>query len=385
MKDYEITIMKTNIKSQLAGEYVAPLMLLGMPGVGKTSKIRQLSQECKCGLVNMSGSGITTESLSGIPSFIEDATFDKYYSNKTKQASMTTQWSVPELLVLANTEAEREDSNGCVLLLDDIHTMSRSVLPYLYELLLERKLGTYKLHPKVAILMTANDSEEADFAGFPSPVVNRIAFLHTKFDFNTWYKDIGINYHMYVSSFLKHYPNHLQEDESTDNPYGTPRSYDFLSNTIKSLDTDFVSKYSQEISKQYISKEASIALAKHIKYIEAINFSKIVKDKRIESMSDKAPLDIILWSYLTHYIDSVADGEYFISLMEHNVDSSIFIGFSAGTLAAALNNREAGIQVSPGLSFVLDRLIDEGNHQGKKDFNPQTKKRIMSTISDYLN
>jgi len=282
------------------------------------------------------------------------------YSTVNATNSRATQWSVPEIVQSANTLASEPDSNGSIILLDDLHRMPMAVLPYMYELLLERKVGQYKLHSKVAIVATMNDSDDAGFSGMDSPIRNRLAILEVDFSFDEWFKQHGINYHHYVSSFLKNNPSFVQEDESTGiEGFGTPRAYEFLSETLHSLELPFISEHIQTLAKQYISVEASQALAKHVKYIEAINFENIVKSRTLTDTNKLEPLDVLLYSYITHYIHTPEDGAYLMDLLDHNINSSIFIGFSIGNLYNIYLQHEAGKPTSEGLLYVVAKLLQK--------------------------
>jgi len=59
------TLIKNNIQNQINGLYVAPLVLASMPGQGKTSLIRNVSNEGNLHLVNVSLPTISVEQLGG--------------------------------------------------------------------------------------------------------------------------------------------------------------------------------------------------------------------------------------------------------------------------------------------------------------------------------
>jgi len=241
------------------------------------------------------------------------------YSTIQATDAQATQWSVPEITATCNRLAVDSTKNGVVLLLDDIHEANIAVQAYLLEMLLERKLGQYKFADNVAIVATMNASDEARFDGFSSAVRNRLAIHEMPFNFDAWFTSHGAHYHHYISSFLRTHSQYIQEEESVDTEgFGTPRAYDFLQNTVASLPLPTVSKHINEIALQYISKNASNALTRHVQYLEAIDFQAIVNSRELKQINSEKPLDQILYAYIINYITTFDDFIYMVDLLNKN-------------------------------------------------------------------
>ena len=358
MININLQIIKANISSQLEGKYVAPIVLAGPPGTAKSFHCKKLASDMNLALVNQSAGQLMPEILSGIPGFKPAPKMDEY-SDIGATDSEATRWSVPELIEQANTLAQ-ESNSGVLILLDDLHEISMATSPYMLEFLLERKLGQYKLDPRVAIIATMNDSDEANFSGMSSAVRNRLAILEWKFDFDSWMDNDAKFYHFYVSSFLKLHQSYAQEDESTGiEGFGTPRAYEFLSNTFASLPLDFVSKHTQKLAKQYISISAAQALSKHVAYMNSIDFSSKVKSRNMQDINILKPLDMILWGYIVNYIETVSDAEYLINLIDMNIKAHNFIGFVVGELYNKYIESNSGPKISIGIQCVLSKLLEQ--------------------------
>jgi ATP-dependent Lon protease len=365
MTNIELEIIVANIKSQLNGDYIAPIVLASSPGVGKTSAIKNLAKKNNLALINVSCGNMITEELSGIPNFVKCEWMDQYSTINAKN-SESTQWSAPQLIQTANDLATNNEYSGSVILLDDLHELNSSTSPYMLEFLLERKLGQYKLDDNVAIVSTMNDSDEANFDGMSSAMRNRLAILKLKFDFDTWYKEFGNKYHFYISSFLKTHSTYVVEDESTKiEGYATPRSWEFLSTTFHSLDRNFIIENSNIISSQYISKSASIELQRHIAYIEAIDFSNIIKNKEKINIYNKKAIDQILFAYIINYVETIEDAKYVMELIDDNIDSSNFIGFIVGEIYIKSQLKESGSELSKGINALINIMMNEP-YDGKK-------------------
>lgn len=356
MNDTITKILEVNIKGQINGADIGGgICIAGSPGIGKTQTMYAIAKKLNMGIIQASIPEISTEELSGIPSFIDAPHMDKYSTTGTTN-SEATKWSVPQLIETANRLAN--ENNGCILLIDDLHRVNMAVAPYLYGLLGERKLGSFRLDPKVAIMGAMNDSDEAGFSGIDSPIKDRLGILPVPFDFDYWFNNFGRNLHFYVSSFLKVHPTYAQEDESTMiEQFATPRSWTHLANEFELYDLDFIQENTALLSKQKISKAASNELAKHVAYVEAIDFSDKVKNKEMTDISDVKPIDQILYAYIINYIDTIADGKYVCELIDKNIDVSNFIGFVVGEVYNKYLQQKEGKRVNPGLLMLIEKIL----------------------------
>lgn len=397
MNNTIITILKTNIQGQLAGaDLGGGICVAGSPGIGKTQNMYKIAKDLNMNIIHVSIPEISTEELSGIPDFIKAPSMDQYSITRTPN-SMATKWSVPQIIEVANRLATEEGKNGCILFIDDLHRVNMAVAPYLYGLLGERRLGSFTLDNKVAIMGAMNDSDEAGFSGIDSPIKDRLGILPVEFDFDYWFKNFGRGIHFYISSFLKAHSTYAQEDESTMiEQFGTPRSWSHLANEFELYDRDFIQEHCVLLSKQKVSKSASNALAKHIAYVEAIDFTSKVKNKEEIDIENLKPLEQILYAYIINYIDTVSDAEYVIKLIDSNIESANFIGFVSGELYTKFMNIEAGKPVSIGLRTVVDKFLGKSFDDSKysdisaKDktlwnkLEFKTKSRLQQTASDFI-
>ena len=245
-----------------------------------------------------------------------------------------------------------------------------AVAPYLYGLLGERRLGSFLLDSKVALMGAMNDSDEAGFSGIDSPIKDRLGILPVPFDFDYWMKNFGKQLHFYVSSFLNSHSTYVQEDESTMiEQFGTPRSWTHLANEFELYDLDFIQENAALLAKQKVSKAAAGALSKHIAYIEAIDFSSKIKAKEPINIKSLKAIDQILYAYIINYVETVEDAKYVMSLIDSNIQSSNFIGFIVGELYNKFLAQSAGKRVPNGVVVIIEKLLkapfDESAYSGK--------------------
>lgn len=370
------TVLETNIRGQLAGANIGGgICIAGAPGIGKTHTMYQLAKDLNMNIIQVSLPELATEELSGLPNFVDAHYMDKY-STTGATNSQATVWTVPQIIENANRLANSEGVSGCILFLDDLHRVNMAVAPYLYGLLGERKLGSYKLDSKVAIMGAMNDSDEAGFSGIDSPIKDRIGILPVPFDFEYWFKSFGSKLHFYISSFLRSHPTYVQEDESTMiEQFGTPRSWTHLANEFDLYDRQFIIDNTTFIAKQKVSTSAANELAKHIAYVEAVDFTAKVKAREAIDIGALKPLDQILYAYIINYIETISDAEYVMKLIDDNIASSNFIGFVVGELYNKFLLMKDGKKVSNGLRIIADNIVqtpfDKKNYPGISDKNAE--------------
>ena len=376
-----IKILSTNIQGQLTGADIGGgIAIAGSPGIGKTQTMYKIAKELNMNILQVSIPEVSTEELSGIPDFISAKHMDKYSTTGTID-SMATKWSVPQIIETANRLATEEGKNGCILFIDDLHRVNMAVAPYLYGLLGERKLGSFRLAPSVAIMGAMNDSDEAGFSGIDSPIKDRIGILPVPFDFDYWFENFGKQLHFYIASFLKTHQSYTQEDESTlIEQFATPRSWTHLANEFELYDLDFIQQNVSLLAKQKVSKAAANELARHIAYVEAIDFSDKIASREPIAIDKLKPLDQILYAYIINYIDTISDAEYVMSLIDSNIESANFIGFIVGELYTKYLTASDGKPVTPGVAIILERLINFEAPEGIYKNLSKADKELLPTL-----
>lgn len=352
MTDIDKKIIEQNIKAQLAGAGVAPICLSGAPGTSKSTTVGLIAQSLDMNIVTESGPTLTHELLSGLPDTVDAS---QYQANSIDGTiPQATQWSIPEMVAKAIRAAEGKPT---VLLIDDFHMVSPHLQAYFYGLLLERRLGNFKLSDNVAIVLTMNDSDKAGFNGINSAVRNRLAILPVEFNFEYWFKAYGNRLHYMVASFLKSKSNFCMEDETTTiEGYASARAWTAIANELNFHDKDFILKYGSKVAGMQVSKSAADAFKLHINYIDKLNFEDTVKNRVLVDLSTRDQLDSILYAYITNFIITADDGMYLFDLMNANIQQSTFIGFILGELYIKYTLKDS-VQMSEGLTFVIDRLL----------------------------
>jgi hypothetical protein len=208
---------------------VAIPFLRGKPGAGKTYSITETCNKSGWGFLSTHFAVKPIEETGGIPQFKPIKINDK--------EAIGTVWSIPDIIVTLYDLCSKHEYN--IWLLDDSHLLSPMHMTLMYELLTERSIRGYKLPDNLALCLAGNTSNKAGAKTLFSAIVNRVIFIDIYTPFNHWKEDFAVpnNINPTVVSFLQYETNsrYFHEEEKTDKPWGSPRSWTNLANMIDGL------------------------------------------------------------------------------------------------------------------------------------------------------
>lgn len=188
------------------------VLLLSPPGVGKSEAVRQAAADAGLPLRSLLGTQISPEDVSGVPRVVgERAVF------------------CPPRVLLPD-----DDTPFC-LFLDELPASPPDVQKAFYSLLLERRLGEYRLPKGTWVVAAGNRSEDrALVRTMSSALVNRVFVLPVKVDVEEWLAWAEANgVRREVLSFVRYVPQALQRPVPTDPvPFSTPRTWAALSRDL---------------------------------------------------------------------------------------------------------------------------------------------------------
>lgn len=191
-----------------------PVFLWGAPGVGKSDVIRQIAEDHKLELRDVRLSLLDPIDLKGFPTI--DAV--------KKQMS----WLPADFLP--------KKGKG-LLFLDEMNSAPQSVQAAAYQLVLNRKIGEYKLPDGWSVMAAGNRASDRSVVhAMPAALANR--FVHLDFDINVddwshWAMDNDV--HTDLRAFIRFRPNLLHYFDSASNPraFPSPRSWAFVNDIYK--------------------------------------------------------------------------------------------------------------------------------------------------------
>jgi len=211
-----------------------PVFLWGPPGIGKSEVVAELTQELGGHMIDLRLGQMEPTDLRGIPFF-----------HKNKEVM---DWAPP--IDLPNEELASQYP-VVVLFLDEMNSAAPSVQAAGYQLILNRRIGKYKLPDNVVIVAAGNrESDKGVTYRMPSPLANRFLHLEVRPDFDSWQTwAVNNKIHADVVGYLSFAKQDMFDFDprSPSRSFATPRSWTFVSEFVEDNDitpqelTDLVS------------------------------------------------------------------------------------------------------------------------------------------------
>ena len=216
-----LNIAKKHIPALLAAKIV-PFMH-SSPGIGKSSVGQQIAKAYKLVFIDLRLSDRDPSDMNGLPQFLD---------NKAQFVPFST-------FPLQGDEVP-EGYNGWLIMLDEFNSASPATQAAAYKLVLDRMVGEYKLHDKVAMIAAGNlEDDNAIVNPMSSALISRFAHFYIELNNDEWLEWAAKNkIDTRITSFLNFRPKQLytfNPDLST--PYSAPRTWEMLHKVIKNIGT----------------------------------------------------------------------------------------------------------------------------------------------------
>ena len=196
-----------------------PLFIWGPPGIGKSDAIHQLGHELNAHVIDVRLSLWEPTDIKGIPYF--------------NSVDNTMSWAPP--VELPNEELASKHEH-IILFLDEMNSAPPSVQAAAYQLVLNRKVGTYKLPDNVFIVAAGNrEADKGVTYRMPAPLANRFVHLELRVDFEDWLNwAIDNKIHKDVVGYLSFAKQDLYDfdPKTASRSFATPRSWAFVSELL---------------------------------------------------------------------------------------------------------------------------------------------------------
>jgi len=221
------TVGPKNAKKAMRRAFKAnrPIFLWGPPGIGKSDIVKQLGEELEAHVIDIRLSLWEPTDIKGIPF---------YDANLSRMA-----WAPP--IELPDAETAKNYKN-IILFMDEMNSAAPAVQAAAYQLVLNRRVGTYKLPDNVLIVAAGNrEADKGVTYRMPAPLANRFVHLEMSVnwdDYFTWATENRI--HKDVVGFLTFSKKDLYDFDprSTSKAFATPRSWAFVSELLFDEDED---------------------------------------------------------------------------------------------------------------------------------------------------
>jgi len=212
------TILDREFESAADGHHT-PVMLWGPPGVGKSQIVAKIAQQHDVKLIDIRLSQMEPTDLRGIPF----------------RSGQMVEWSIPSVL----PDAERHGPSG-ILFLDEITSAPPTVSAAAYQLILDRRLGEYRVPDGWVIFAAGNRQGDRGVTyAMPAPLANRFTHYEVEVHLDDWVnwaysEDIDTR----VIAFLRFRPDLLFSFDPAHNPiaFPSPRSWEYAHRALQKFD-----------------------------------------------------------------------------------------------------------------------------------------------------
>ena len=196
-----------------------PLFLWGPPGIGKSELVEGITQELGGLMIDLRLGQMEPTDIRGIPFYNKDIG--------------KMDWAEPVELPDETTASQYP---VVVLFLDELNSAAPSVQSAAYQLILNRRIGKYKLPDNVVMVAAGNrESDKGVTYRMPTPLANRFIHQEMKVDFASWQEwAVNNNVHKDVVGYLSFAKQDLYDFDakSASRAFATPRSWTFVSQLL---------------------------------------------------------------------------------------------------------------------------------------------------------
>ena len=198
-----------------------PVFLWGPPGIGKSDIVKQIGQDAGRDVIDVRLALWEPTDIKGIP-----------YYNADKG---TMVWAPP-------SELPMDPESNAIIFLDELNSAPPAVQAAAYQLILNRRVGTYSLPKGVDIVAAGNrEGDRGVTYRMPAPLANRFIHLEAKVDFDDFQEWAVMNaVHPEVVGYVGFAKQDLYDfdPKSPSKAFATPRSWVFVSDLLKDDDCD---------------------------------------------------------------------------------------------------------------------------------------------------
>jgi len=196
-----------------------PVFLWGPPGIGKSELVAGIARDLGGLMIDLRLSQMEPTDLRGIP----------FYNRDINRMD----WASP--VDLPNEELAKQYPI-VMLFLDEMNSAAPAVQAAAYQLVLNRRVGTYSLPDNVVLVAAGNrESDKGVTYRMPAPLANRFVHLEMRSDFDSWQTwAVNNRIHKDVVGYISFAKGDLFDFDprSSGRSFATPRSWTFVSQML---------------------------------------------------------------------------------------------------------------------------------------------------------
>jgi len=221
----QVTTVQAKRSLLKAFNHKRPLFLWGPPGIGKSELVADIAKELGGYMIDLRLGQMEPTDIRGIP----------FYNKEVGKMDWAEPIDLPD-------EELASQYPIVVLFMDEMNSAAPSVQAAAYQLILNRRIGKYKLPDNVVMVAAGNrESDKGVTYRMPTPLANRFIHQEMKVDFASW-QDWAVthNIHKDIIGYLGSNKQDLYDfdPKSSSRAFATPRSWSFVSEILSDDDGD---------------------------------------------------------------------------------------------------------------------------------------------------
>lgn len=207
-----------------------PVLLIGPPGIGKTTIMEQIAQECSIGLVSYTMTHHTRQSAIGLPVLTERQFSGKEYT--------VTSYTMSEIIASVYGQIEKTGCTDGILFLDEINCVSETLMPAMLQFLQYKTFGSHALPEGWVIVAAGNPpAYNRSVREFDTVTLDRVRYMKVEPDFPIWkHYAVERGLHPAVLSFLELRPERFYVMEPGEKGFVTGRAWEDLSEILLTME-----------------------------------------------------------------------------------------------------------------------------------------------------
>jgi len=230
------TVSPNRLKSMIVHSITRkrPMFIAGPPGIGKSDIVAEVARMQNRPLIDIRLPLMEATDIRGLPYLrevtIRDAQGNVVYNEQNVPLTEKIfTWSTP-------SDLPTDPNSRALIFFDEMSAAPPSVQAATYQIILNRKIGTYELPKDAVIIAAGNRVKDKGVAyNMPTPLANRFIHSTLHVDFDDWQEWAMKNrVHKDVVGYLTYQPNDLFDFDPRRESYAfaTPRSWSFVSELL---------------------------------------------------------------------------------------------------------------------------------------------------------
>jgi hypothetical protein len=245
-----------------------PVFLWGPPGIGKSDIVKQIGADAGREVIDVRLALWEPTDIKGIP----------YYN--ADQGKMV--WAPP-------AELPTDPDSTALIFLDELNSAPPAVQAAAYQLILNRRVGTYELPRGVDLVAAGNrEGDRGVTYRMPAPLANRFVHLEMKVDFDDFQDWATLNkVHPEVVGYVGFAKQDLYDfdPKSASKAFATPRSWVFVSDLLEDDDTD--NETLQNLIAGAVGDGLAVKFMAHRKIASKLPKAEDILDGKVKDLSIK--------------------------------------------------------------------------------------------------